>query len=291
MNGRALSSVAALCLAGSAVADYLGVEVNHVSGEFLSDRPDSQGFSLSNAVVFELYAKFSDAADTLFNVFDVTITGDSDPYFETDTQPFYHALNSEGQPQAIPLTKGEYDALGSEVDTFVTFGFDYGGKEGNPRNFQNPVMLGPDFSGRDFIEGNSFESDTGWSGNPPNSIAAKAGTYPDNKILLARFAFVRPPDQLVFCPSVEGSLRLTIKLAGGLVIQPPAQEFSGSAILTCQYPCPPDLNTDAIVDGADLGILLAAWGEVGHGAPTDLNGDAFVDGADLGLLLAAWGPC
>ena len=34
-----------------------------------------------------------------------------------------------------------------------------------------------------------------------------------------------------------------------------------------------------------LGILLAAWGGDG---PADLTGDGIVDGADLGVLLAAW---
>jgi len=48
----------------------------------------------------------------------------------------------------------------------------------------------------------------------------------------------------------------------------------------------PDLNGDGVVDGADLGLLLGAWG--GSGA-ADLNGDGVIDGADLGLLLGAWG--
>jgi len=48
-----------------------------------------------------------------------------------------------------------------------------------------------------------------------------------------------------------------------------------------------DLNGDGIVDGADLGILLNAWGQ--DGGPADLNRDGVVDGADLGILLAAWG--
>ncbi|HMN96569.1 MAG TPA: hypothetical protein PKC43_09140 [Phycisphaerales bacterium] len=46
-----------------------------------------------------------------------------------------------------------------------------------------------------------------------------------------------------------------------------------------------DLNGDGIVDGADFGILLSAWGTSG---PGDLNGDGIVDGADAGILLAAW---
>ncbi|MFO0873931.1 MAG: hypothetical protein U0575_08175 [Phycisphaerales bacterium] len=51
--------------------------------------------------------------------------------------------------------------------------------------------------------------------------------------------------------------------------------------------CVGDLNGDGVVDGADLGILLAAW----DGVEGDLNGDGSTDGADLGILLAAWGPC
>ncbi len=47
-----------------------------------------------------------------------------------------------------------------------------------------------------------------------------------------------------------------------------------------------DLNGDGIVDGADLGLLLAAWDS--DDADADLNGDGTVDGADLGLLLANW---
>ena len=49
--------------------------------------------------------------------------------------------------------------------------------------------------------------------------------------------------------------------------------------------CPEDLNGDGGVTGADLGLLLAAWGTAGG----DLNGDGTTNGADIGLLLAAFG--
>ncbi len=49
---------------------------------------------------------------------------------------------------------------------------------------------------------------------------------------------------------------------------------------------PADLTCDGIVDGADLGTLLGAWGSSG---PGDLDANGIVDGADLGLLLGAWG--
>ncbi|MBL9119688.1 MAG: hypothetical protein JNL80_07230 [Phycisphaerae bacterium] len=46
-----------------------------------------------------------------------------------------------------------------------------------------------------------------------------------------------------------------------------------------------DLNGDGFVNGADLAILLGAWGGSGLG---DLNGDNTVNGADLAILLGAW---
>ncbi|MFO0875682.1 MAG: hypothetical protein U0575_17185 [Phycisphaerales bacterium] len=49
---------------------------------------------------------------------------------------------------------------------------------------------------------------------------------------------------------------------------------------------PWDLDGNGVVNGADLGILLGAWGTSGPTA--DLNGDGIVDGADLGILLGAW---
>jgi hypothetical protein len=48
---------------------------------------------------------------------------------------------------------------------------------------------------------------------------------------------------------------------------------------------PADLNGDGVVNAADLGILLGAWGTSG---PGDLNGDGVVDAQDLGILLGAW---
>ncbi len=53
--------------------------------------------------------------------------------------------------------------------------------------------------------------------------------------------------------------------------------------------CDADLNGDDVVNGADLGLLLGAWGTVRGAA--DLNQDGTVNGADLGLLLGAWGNC
>ena len=57
-------------------------------------------------------------------------------------------------------------------------------------------------------------------------------------------------------------------------------------------PCDADLNDDRAVDGADLGMLLAAWGACGSvNCPADIDRDGSVTGADLGLLMAAYGAC
>ncbi|HMN96923.1 MAG TPA: hypothetical protein PKC43_10535 [Phycisphaerales bacterium] len=55
---------------------------------------------------------------------------------------------------------------------------------------------------------------------------------------------------------------------------------------------PADLDGDGLVGGADLGLLLAAWGSCAAclplSCPSDLTGDCAVGGDDLGALLAAW---
>ena len=53
-----------------------------------------------------------------------------------------------------------------------------------------------------------------------------------------------------------------------------------------------DITNNHIVDGADLGSLLAFWGPVNPVLPqADINRDGVVNGADIGILLANWGPC
>lgn len=55
--------------------------------------------------------------------------------------------------------------------------------------------------------------------------------------------------------------------------------------------CLGNLNSDLVVDGTDLGALLASWGPCPGSCPADLNSDSVVDGADLGIMLNAWGAC
>lgn len=66
--------------------------------------------------------------------------------------------------------------------------------------------------------------------------------------------------------------------------------FNVEIIPPAAAPCPADLNSDGVVNGADLGLLLGSWG-VCPGCPADLNADGVVNGADLGLMLGSWGAC
>ena len=58
-------------------------------------------------------------------------------------------------------------------------------------------------------------------------------------------------------------------------------------------PCPGDLDQDGSIGGADLTLLLGAWGPCDD--PTDciadLTGDGEVNGADLSVILGGWGLC
>lgn len=84
---------------------------------------------------------------------------------------------------------------------------------------------------------------------------------------------------------------------GVYIIDAGSSAFDGGASLIPVPPaaipyrahCRVDLDGDNAVDGADLAILLGAWGTAD--ARADLDRDGTVAGADLALLLGAWGPC
>ena len=52
-----------------------------------------------------------------------------------------------------------------------------------------------------------------------------------------------------------------------------------------------DYNNDGVIDSADLGHILAAFGMKGEGyyEQFDLNDDGRIDSGDMGQIFAAWG--
>ncbi len=73
-------------------------------------------------------------------------------------------------------------------------------------------------------------------------------------------------------------------LGSGSVIEAGVDDFEVFA-LSCAPPfLPADLNQDTFVNGADLAVLLSAWGTIGG----DINQSGSTDGADLTLLLSSW---
>jgi hypothetical protein len=65
------------------------------------------------------------------------------------------------------------------------------------------------------------------------------------------------------------------------------QNLGGNQICDCVG----DLSLDGVVNGADLGLLLSAWGPCVGACPADLDGSGMVDGFDLSLLLTGWVQC
>jgi hypothetical protein len=63
-----------------------------------------------------------------------------------------------------------------------------------------------------------------------------------------------------------------------------APELVGSCIEDC------GTSLDGMVDSADMGALLSAWGQATN-SRADINRNGYVDGDDFAQLLAKWGPC
>jgi len=104
-------------------------------------------------------------------------------------------------------------------------------------------------------------------------------------VLLGPESFGKPiPSDPTVGVTESIGLRFSFSLSGGETLTISSLFMVAFVDLDC--PSPADLNGDGIVDGADLGILLAHWGT--DDPIADINGDGIVDGEDLGILLLAW---
>ena len=136
--------------------------------------------------------------------------------------------------------------------------------------FQLPAGL-PVSEGQRFLVALEFDNPTDVAGGSGSVYRDFSGCTASSNAL-----FAIPGGWLNFC----------LFISGDLVIR---------AVVDCQD-CAADLNGDGVVDGIDLGQLLANW-SIPAGAPgcvgvspcaADINGDGVVDGIDLGIVLANW---
>ncbi|MFO0872735.1 MAG: hypothetical protein U0575_02010, partial [Phycisphaerales bacterium] len=94
----------------------------------------------------------------------------------------------------------------------------------------------------------------------------------------------RRPVEIVRATRLMGSFA-TVNLAAA-PYGPPLELRQTATTIRVQADFIEDLDDDGLVDSADMGVLLAAWGP--GPSPADFNGDGTVDGADLAMLLARW---
>ncbi|MCH2161691.1 MAG: hypothetical protein MK085_07425 [Phycisphaerales bacterium] len=103
------------------------------------------------------------------------------------------------------------------------------------------------------------------------------------------FAFPPSRNSGIFCATVAGHLNPVSSWSGNGVQGFYSIRCEGVVgVSTCTTLCPADLNIDGVVDGDDLGALIAIWGTA---TCTDLAGGPIIDSADLGILLSSWGDC
>ncbi len=85
----------------------------------------------------------------------------------------------------------------------------------------------------------------------------------------------------VLPPGSTAHLLVSGTFGDGTITSDISAELSAPGVL---IGTPGDLDGNGIVNGADLGLLLGAWGTAG----ADLDADGTTNGADLGLLLGNW---
>jgi len=88
-------------------------------------------------------------------------------------------------------------------------------------------------------------------------------------------------------------LRFTARdLSPGHVVEAAIDDITITGLAPCSPPpsCPGDANSDGQINGADLSVLLAQFGQsVTPGTGADVNNDGQINGADLSVLLASFG--
>ena len=103
------------------------------------------------------------------------------------------------------------------------------------------------------------------------------------------FAFPPISQSGIICATAEGHLNPVSSWSGNGAQGSYVIKCEGVAgVGACKTFCPADINFDGVVNGDDLGALMAIWGQA---TCNDLAGGPIIDSADLGILLSSWGDC
>lgn len=159
------------------------------------------------------------------------------------------------------------------------------------QSFSIPIPAGVNvtnigFKDVNYHSGEPF-SGTDWTATVANgAIKWETQTYAANQNANAlRFStmynFWFDADEAPSVAAVNGTLGLFKPGASGT---PNSMTVATTGPATPVVATPGDLDNNGVVNGADLTLLLAAWGTAGG----DLNSDGTTDAADLTVLLANW---
>lgn len=125
----------------------------------------------------------------------------------------------------------------------------------------------------------------------PGDCAAQGGTFQGNGTSCANVTCPEPLGAACFPNGFCLQLTASQAAAAGATWAGPGTtcvDANGNGRPdACEPSNPADVNGDGVVNGADLSIVLAAWGT--SNAAADVNDDGTVGAADLSAILAAWG--
>jgi hypothetical protein len=115
---------------------------------------------------------------------------------------------------------------------------------------------------------------------PQDFVATNLATAPRGVRLLGtgEFLYTGGTRVMAYNPST---------LSERTIINQSGANFRFVEEISLSSPCPGDLTSDGVVDGADLAVVLGAWGS----PVADLDGNGVTNGADLSILLGSWGDC
>jgi uncharacterized membrane protein len=93
--------------------------------------------------------------------------------------------------------------------------------------------------------------------------------------------------------SPAGSYTLTVSKTGYLSQSKPATVTAGQTAtvnfsLSVFTSINADLNSDNLVNSADFGMLMSAWGNTAK-PKADINQDGIVNSVDFGIMMSQWG--